>query len=611
MEAFAVWVLAVAIVVSPLFLGGTWVWARLGIEVVTAFAIVSWACSGPRSLPLLIVPLLAAAIPLAQLVPLPSGLLVDVAPVSAGAWKVAAPDAWGTISIDPAATAAAGRRLLLGLGVAAVVADLGRQLSNRRILIGALAASGLVVWALAIAFPVDNLDRVLLGFVDLKSPTGFWQTSVDPFWQSAGVGYVNWAVVGDVRYVFDAGVIGDGMGCFISTNQFSNCLVMTVPVLIAGWLYLTRGVLPKAVRITAACILVAAALWTTGVFAKSRAGTSALAFACVVLVTLVAERGWTRRLAEIATVGATSAVVLFCGLLYGPFENVAAWFPSVVQPQVAALCSDPRIVAAKVALRMFFASPLLGTGLDTFSAVFPRFHPGGTTLFYAHNDYAQLLAEGGLVGAALAAGLAAILVVRGNRLYRLVPPPARLLEAGPWAGLAGMAAHAAFDWNMHLPANALMAAVLAGLCAATGGRAVPQSATSLARAARLTCTAVCAVAALLAVGTLGRDAVSETVERELRTTLTHVRKADNDNARAAAADELSAAIVAGDRMVAWDPRNSRLPLLMGQAHLHLAAFTTEAAAAGHAVAAAEAFERARRRSAMLRGAPEPVPPKPR
>ena len=66
--------------------------------------------------------------------------------------------------------------------------------------------------------------------------------------------------------------------------------------------------------------------------------------------------------------------------------------------------ADSRAVAAHAALRMFAASPLLGIGLSCFGVFVPRFVPGDLLLYYAHNDYAQLLAETGLAGLAAAAG---------------------------------------------------------------------------------------------------------------------------------------------------------------------------------------------------------------
>jgi hypothetical protein len=193
-----------------------------------------------------------------------------------------------------------------------------------------------------------------------------------------------------------------------------------------------------------------------------------------------------------------------------------------------------------------------------------------------------------------------------------VPPAARLLEAGPWAAVAGLAFHSAFDWNMHVPANALAAGIVIGVCAATGGLSRSQSTGSPANLARIAGTALLACGAVVSLALLARDATSETVERRLRTAVTMARLADDDAKRAAAMAGLSAAIEAGERMAARDRWNSRLPLLLGQAQLHLAGLSSPAAAGDHAALAATAFERARRRCGMLRGGLEPLPqPRPR
>jgi hypothetical protein len=300
------------------------------------------------------------------------------------------------------------------------------------------------------------------------------------------------------------------------------------------------------------------------------------------------------------------------GIRPGAFGDITAWLPPGATTYVAALVNDPCVVAARVALRMFWASPLLGTGLDTFRLVFPRFQPGKVTLFYAHNDYAQLLAEAGFVGAAFAIGLGCVLLVRGHRFYWRVAPASRLLEAGPWAAAAGLAFHAAFDWNIHVPANALAASIVLGVCAATGGLSRSQSTGQLVDAVRIACGVLLVCGTVLALTFLARDAVSETVQRLLRTAVTWARLAEDDTERVAALSRLSAAIEPGERMTAWDQGNSRLPLLLGQAHLHLAALVSAGEAADHEALAAAAIDRARRRCAMLRGTLKPLPlPRPR
>jgi O-antigen ligase len=59
-----------------------------------------------------------------------------------------------------------------------------------------------------------------------------------------------------------------------------------------------------------------------------------------------------------------------------------------------------RVNMTNDSFRMFFRRPVLGWGLGTFPTVYPGFRSFYTNLFVneAHNDYAQLLVETGLVG---------------------------------------------------------------------------------------------------------------------------------------------------------------------------------------------------------------------
>jgi O-antigen ligase len=87
---------------------------------------------------------------------------------------------------------------------------------------------------------------------------------------------------------------------------------------------------------------------------------------------------------------------------------------------------------------------------------------GGTRIFgYAHNEYAQVAAELGLVGLAL---LAVLLAALGRLLWsaRAAGPPI----AG-WAGVvaatAAFAVHSGFDFVWHLPAVVLTVTLLVGV----------------------------------------------------------------------------------------------------------------------------------------------------
>jgi len=109
-----------------------------------------------------------------------------------------------------------------------------------------------------------------------------------------------------------------------------------------------------------------------------------------------------------------------------------------------------------------------GSGLGSFAAVFPAFHPVGVRGFveHAHNDYVQLLMEGGLL-VVLFASLAIVLIVRqiavlARRANYAGLNPADLQQASCSLGLVALLLHSWVDFNLRIPANAMLAAFLFG-----------------------------------------------------------------------------------------------------------------------------------------------------
>ncbi len=117
---------------------------------------------------------------------------------------------------------------------------------------------------------------------------------------------------------------------------------------------------------------------------------------------------------------------------------------------------------------MFSHRPLWGFGLGTFPTVYPSYRTFYTNLFVneAHNDYAQVLVETGLLGF----GLMLWFLIS---LYRHGLPTSRRWEF-KWDGALSLAAllgctgilfHSFVDFNMQIPANAALFYVLSALAA--------------------------------------------------------------------------------------------------------------------------------------------------
>lgn len=124
----------------------------------------------------------------------------------------------------------------------------------------------------------------------------------------------------------------------------------------------------------------------------------------------------------------------------------------------------PAIYAATLALWRDF--PLLGVGLGNFQEVFPRYQPpaaGQDFYDYTHNDYLQLLAETGLIGFLLLVGCIAGVLRRAAHFWSEVTSEQRLWLAGILTGIVAMLLHSLVDFNLHIPANALLFVTLLAL----------------------------------------------------------------------------------------------------------------------------------------------------
>src|SRR6266478_4340402 len=106
-----------------------------------------------------------------------------------------------------------------------------------------------------------------------------------------------------------------------------------------------------------------------------------------------------------------------------------------------------------------------GSGLSTFADVFPRFQGDISLSFdYAHNDYLQAFMELGFVApvvvwllfAAYATRMSELLRAEGGRSFTL-------LQLGAGLGMLPMMLHSVFDFALHMPANAMWFATLAGV----------------------------------------------------------------------------------------------------------------------------------------------------
>ena len=134
----------------------------------------------------------------------------------------------------------------------------------------------------------------------------------------------------------------------------------------------------------------------------------------------------------------------------------------------AGISQELRVSIYRDTWRIFVDHPLVGTGLGTLVAVYPRYASfyDGRTVEHAHNDYLELLADSGVVGGLICLCFIGLLLWRGfASLQSATSLLARAIVAGSLAACAGLLIHSSVDFNLHIPSNGLLFLLLS--CIAT------------------------------------------------------------------------------------------------------------------------------------------------
>ena len=108
--------------------------------------------------------------------------------------------------------------------------------------------------------------------------------------------------------------------------------------------------------------------------------------------------------------------------------------------------------------------PVLGIGPGNFPTVFTQYLPPAENRhFYAHNDYIQSVSEIGLAAIVIIAWMIAAIYRRGFKKLKDKSRLVRGVTLGALSGITAILVHSIFDFNLHIPANALLFSALVAL----------------------------------------------------------------------------------------------------------------------------------------------------
>lgn len=373
---------------------------------------------------------------LVQLVPLPYAWFQAASPAGDRllgqlrvGWAIH-PPAWQTLSVAPDSTVVA---LILLLALALLLVGLMRAVSYMPLgwVIGQLTTFGAVLAVFGI------VQRITAG------PTG---ALVYGFWKPNG--------------------LATPFGPFINRNHFAGWMVLMLPLAVAaasasaqaargpfrhGWRrWMHWLVTPDANRFlfsATAILIMATALVMTG----SRSGLASFVVALTVLAWFATRR--TTSTARRVLPAFYFAVLLVAAVAWAGVGRTASRFEQA-GGEFAERVSAWRDTGAII--RDF---PVAGVGFGGYGTAMLVYQTSGRQSIYAqaHNEYLQILAEGGLL-VALPVLVALVLVARSirHRWHGQDDVQTYWLRAGAVAGLAGIAAQSLVEFSLQMPGNALM-----------------------------------------------------------------------------------------------------------------------------------------------------------
>ena len=120
--------------------------------------------------------------------------------------------------------------------------------------------------------------------------------------------------------------------------------------------------------------------------------------------------------------------------------------------------------------------PFTGTGIGTFVTSFPRYRLSGVDGLhvYTHNDYLQVVSEMGIFVLAIIVWLLFGTLRTGFKTFlRTRSTLKQGITLGATAGIVAIVIHSFVDFNLHIPANAILFTVLAAIIQAQRSTAAP------------------------------------------------------------------------------------------------------------------------------------------
>jgi len=268
----------------------------------------------------------------------------------------------------------------------------------------------------------------------------------------------------------------EATGTYINRNHYAGFLEMILPFSLAFVFYeyaklrgdrdskmnlrsvIGKSAIQKLVLSLSVSVVLCAAL----IFSRSRMGILAAAASILVIFALVAISRFHGRMGSL--LAASFIILTVCLALWIGPGPIVSRFQTVGEEYSPGGLS--RVSIWRDALPLIKHHPLLGTGLGTF----PIAYTSGQTAFlsqfvnHAHNDYLEIAADLGIPAALIL--FVSILFILGRAIRSFLSGERdfeRAVALGCAGSIVAVLLHSFADFNLYIPANALLFSTILGL----------------------------------------------------------------------------------------------------------------------------------------------------
>jgi len=156
-------------------------------------------------------------------------------------------------------------------------------------------------------------------------------------------------------------------------------------------------------------------------------------------------------------------LALICAVLYAGINA------SINRFSMDKILDEGQRTVWKNTLHIMYDFPLSGTGLGTFSSIYPAYEDYWRPGLYSHvnNDFLEFLSETGFIGLSLLLGSIVLFLISAALIWRARQnPEIKALALGGMTGIFALLVHSLTDFSLHIPAVLVLFSVILALTSA-------------------------------------------------------------------------------------------------------------------------------------------------